>query len=104
MRLMPSSHRGTAKQTLARKYRVRGRVQGVGYRYFVEKAANELGIRGHVKNLRDGSVEVYAIGEANCIRAFKEKLAEGPPAARVTGIEESEEAVRSDYGGFSIEH
>ena len=89
--------------TVARKFRVRGRVQGVGYRYFAERVANQLGICGSVKNLADGSVEVYAIGAESDLNAFKSRLAEGPIAASVTAVEESDEAVRSDYQGFSIE-
>ncbi|MGH9430989.1 MAG: acylphosphatase [Terriglobia bacterium] len=81
-----------------------GQVQGVGYRYFAEKAATRLGIRGYVKNLWDGSVEVYAVGEESELEAFKRQLAEGPRAARVTEIEESEEVVRSDYRRFVVEY
>ncbi|MGH9452966.1 MAG: acylphosphatase [Terriglobia bacterium] len=81
-----------------------GRVQGVGYRYFAEKAANRLGIRGYVRNLRDGGVEVYAVGNNSDLEAFRRQLAEGPSAARVTEIQESEEAVRSDYDRFVVEY
>jgi acylphosphatase len=51
-------------QKLARLYRVRGRVQGVGFRYFVEHAAAALGVTGWVRNLDDGDVEVYAAGNS----------------------------------------
>jgi len=88
---------------VARKYRVLGRVQGVGYRYFAERVANQLGIRGSVKNLADGSVEVYAMGPESDLDAFKSRLADGPIAASVTAVEESEEAVHSDYHGFFVE-
>ena len=47
---------------IARLYRVRGRVQGVGFRYFVEHSAKGLGVSGWVRNVDDGSVEVYALG------------------------------------------
>lgn len=104
MRSVPKASRSGSQVKVARKYRVQGRVQGVGYRYFAERLANQLGIRGYVKNLGDGSVEVYAIGEETGLDAFKRQLAEGPIAASVTVIEESEEAVRSDYDGFFIEH
>jgi len=82
---------------------ISGRVQGVGFRYFAERVALQLGIRGYVKNLWSGSVEVYAIGDEAWLEEFKRQLAEGPRSARVKGIEESEESVREEYGGFVIE-
>ncbi|MHB8656051.1 MAG: acylphosphatase [Terriglobia bacterium] len=88
---------------IARTYVISGRVQGVGYRYFAQRLAQEHGIFGYVKNLSNGSVEVYAIGNENTLDQFKRQLAEGPRSARVTGIEESEETVREKYGRFVIE-
>jgi acylphosphatase len=88
----------------ARKYRVSGQVQGVGYRYFAEKMANRLGMHGYVKNLWDGTVEVYAIGEERELEAFKVILAEGPSAARVAEIEEREATVSNEYQRFVIEY
>lgn len=88
---------------LARTYVISGRVQGVGFRYFAERVANKLGIRGYVKNLSTGSVEVYAIGDEPALEEFKRHLAEGPRSARVTGIEESDEAVSEEYSRFMIE-
>lgn len=82
---------------------ISGRVQGVGFRYFAERAAHQLGICGYVKNLWSGSVEVYAIGDEASLEEFKRQLAEGPRSARVKGIEESDEAVREEYGRFVIE-
>jgi acylphosphatase len=88
---------------LAKKYVISGRVQGVGFRFFAERVANQLGIRGHVKNRWDGTVEVYAIGDANSLEQLKLQLAEGPRSARVAGIEETDEPVRKDYSTFMIE-
>ncbi len=88
---------------VARKYEVSGRVQGVGFRFFVERWANQLGLRGYVKNRGDGSVEVYAIGEATALEALKFHLAEGPRSARVTAVEESDEPLRKGYSTFMIE-
>ncbi len=82
---------------------ISGRVQGVGFRYFAERVANQLGICGYVKNLSTGSVEVYAIGNELALEEFKRHLAEGPRSARVTGIEESEETVSGEYTRFRIE-
>lgn len=92
-----------ARPKIARTYRITGRVQGVGFRYFAERWANELGIEGYVKNCWDGSVEVYAIGDEVMLERLKRQLAEGPRSARVAGIEESEEAVNPRYTGFVIE-
>ena len=88
---------------VARKYVISGRVQGVGFRYFTERKANQLGIIGCVKNCWDGSVEVYAVGEPISLEEFKGLLAEGPRSARVTSIVESEEPVDKRRTAFVIE-
>ncbi len=62
---------------------VLGRVQGVGFRYFVFTTARALGVRGWVRNLRDGSVEVQALGVPVAIRRLEAALREGPGHARV---------------------
>jgi acylphosphatase len=82
-------------------YRVRGRVQGVGFRYFVEHAANALGVRGYVRNLDDDSVEVYASGTAAQLSELAGLLWKGPRWAEVRGVDESEAPVE-DYSGFNI--
>lgn len=66
---------------------VTGRVQGVGFRFFVENRAAVLGLRGWVRNLRTGQVEVLATGEEGVLRTFLEDLREGPRLAKVTGVE-----------------
>jgi len=88
---------------LAKKYVISGRVQGVGFRFFVERWAGQLGICGYVKNLWDGTVEVYAIGDAASLEQLKLRLAEGPGAARVSGVRESDETVDKRYARFMIE-
>jgi acylphosphatase len=88
---------------LARKYLISGRVQGVGFRFFTERVANQLGILGYVKNCYDGKVEVYAIGDADSLDEFKRHLAEGPRSARVTSVQETDEAVHKEYTDFMIE-
>ncbi|HVX38968.1 MAG TPA: acylphosphatase [Gemmatimonadaceae bacterium] len=70
--------------------RVRGRVQGVGFRWFVREAARGLGVSGWVRNHADGSVEVAAEGPADAIHALRARLMEGPPGASVAGLEELE--------------
>jgi acylphosphatase len=88
---------------VARKYVISGRVQGVGFRYFAEHRAIQLGIVGYVKNCWDGSVEVYAVGDATSLEEFRCHLAEGPRSARVTNIAESEEPVDKRRTTFVIE-
>ncbi len=86
---------------MARRYLVRGRVQGVGYRYFVERAAEQIGVSGYVRNLDDGRVEVYAIGAAGQLSDLAGLLWKGPLWADVRGIDE-EEAPVLQYRGFHI--
>jgi acylphosphatase len=67
---------------------VRGRVQGVGFRWFVRERARELGVSGWVRNRVDGSVEVEAAGEAASLEQFRRWLSKGPPGAIVTAIDD----------------
>ena len=86
----------------ARQYRVRGRVQGVGFRWFVQRAAQELGVAGYVKNLDDGSVEVYAVGSDEQLAELAGRLRKGPPYSEVRAVEEQEAAARR-MNSFGIE-
>jgi acylphosphatase len=70
---------------------IRGRVQGVGFRWFVREQGRLLGVRGWVKNRPDGSVEVTADGDAAALEALRARLASGPPGADVTELQELEE-------------
>jgi acylphosphatase len=72
----------------ARRYTVRGRVQGVGFRWFVEAEAHKLRIAGWVRNNSDGAVELLAIGTRAQLAALLAKLWQGPRAARVDDVEE----------------
>lgn len=72
------------------RLRVAGRVQGVGFRYFVRVQARDLGLTGRVRNLRDGSVEVEAAGPEPALADLREALREGPRGARVESVEEEE--------------
>lgn len=71
----------------AETLRVQGRVQGVGYRWWARQAASGLGLEGWVRNRRDGSVEILAIGAAETIDTLAESCREGPRAAAVTAVE-----------------
>jgi acylphosphatase len=66
---------------------VRGKVQGVGFRWFVRERAKALGVAGRVCNQPDGSVEVEAEGDARSIATLLDQLRAGPPGAKVLGIE-----------------
>jgi acylphosphatase len=87
----------------AKTFRVRGRVQGVGFRWFVESAARQIGIAGWVRNRSDGSVEVLAQGSREQLFALRAKLHEGPRAARVDEVEEFEAQPQEDMKTFRIE-
>lgn len=65
---------------------IAGRVQGVGFRHFIWRRAGELGLRGDVRNLPGGEVEVRALGESSQIARLAALAREGPPAARVTEV------------------
>ena len=80
----------TEQTTHARRFVVRGRVQGVGFRWFVEREARVLGIAGWVRNDADGSVEVLGLGTRDQHFSFRARLQAGPRAARVDNVEEFE--------------
>jgi len=86
----------------AKHYLIRGRVQGVGYRYFALEAAERHQIRGYVRNLPAGEVEVRAEGEEAALVSFKQELEKGPRMARVINIMEQELPVSSLYSSFLI--
>jgi acylphosphatase len=65
---------------------VRGRVQGVGFRWFVRERGQQLGLRGWVRNRSDGTVEVAAVGGADDVDAFRQSLTNGPPGADVREV------------------
>jgi acylphosphatase len=86
-----------------KRYIVRGRVQGVGFRWFVEREAHMLGIAGWVRNNHDGSVEVLAQGTRDQLSGLHSRLREGPRAARVDAVEVSEASPTSGISSFRIE-
>ncbi|HEX6939249.1 MAG TPA: acylphosphatase [Longimicrobiales bacterium] len=71
-----------------RAYRITGRVQGVGFRWWTRAEAEALRLRGTVRNGEDGSVEVVAAGDPAALEHFRRRLAEGPPGARVDHVDE----------------
>jgi len=94
--------RAARQANAARRWFVRGRVQGVGYRYFAQHAATSLGLAGYVRNLDDGRVEVYAAGPEEKLSQLTGLLYRGPRWAEVRGVEEQQAAVQR-HSGFRIE-
>jgi acylphosphatase len=90
-------------QTLVRRFLVRGRVQGVGFRWFVEREAHILGIAGWVRNNSDASVEILAMGTRDQLAGLRSRLREGPRAARVDNVEEFDAKPISGLTTFRIE-
>jgi acylphosphatase len=89
--------------TSCRRFIVRGRVQGVGFRWFVEREAHALGISGWVRNNADGAVEVLAMGSEQQLAALKQKLQQGPRAARVDAVDEVAAQAPPNLNTFRIE-
>ena len=80
-------------------------VQGVGYRFFATRTAERLGLTGWVKNLRDGRVEVYAIGSPTALKGFRRELERGPAGAIVDDVREEQSEIDAQYANhFTIEH
>lgn len=86
-----------------RGYRVRGRVQGVGFRWWTRRIAEELGVGGSVRNLADGSVEVHACGSAEAVERLGALLRAGPPGARVDRVDSVDPDPGMPAAGFRIE-
>jgi acylphosphatase len=82
------------------RIRVRGMVQGVGYRYFVRNEAKALGLSGFVKNKPDGSVEIVAEGERGLVDSLIGKLRVGPHYASVGGLDIQWEEPTGQFGDF----
>lgn len=91
-------------EELAKRFFVSGRVQGVGFRYFAEQQAGKLGVNGFVRNLSDGRVEVYAIGDARQMEALRALLRQGPRMSQVHRVDEEDAEVLGNFAfGFFIE-
>ena len=89
---------------VARRFIVQGRVQGVGYRFFAIRAAARHQVKGTVKNLPDGNVEVIAQGPREDVEAFKLDLAAGPSNAYVSQLEELDVPVEQNRKAFLIDY
>ena len=88
---------------VARKFIISGMVQGVGYRFFAQRAAARHQITGYVRNLEDGRVEALVEGEALTVESFKHDLSAGPSYSNVEHIEEIVLEPTGFYPAFRIE-
>ena len=88
---------------VARKFLIHGEVQGVGYRFFAQRAAARHQVVGFVRNLPDGSVEALAEGAPADVESFKHDLATGPAWAQVENVEEINLDPTGEYSSFRIE-
>ncbi len=81
---------------------VKGRVQGVGFRYWTKKEAYFLGLHGYVKNLDDGSVEAFLEGDEDAVKEMLEALHQGPDLSNVTEVTTQEHQFQNQYDTFLI--
>jgi acylphosphatase len=88
----------------AKRFLVSGIVQGVGFRYFMRRAARSFGLRGWVRNLRDGRVEAVAAGPEEALERFIEQVRTGPGGAHVTGLETADAELDPGLEEFEIRY
>jgi acylphosphatase len=86
---------------IARRGVVSGAVQGVGFRFFAERAARQARVNGWVRNRPDGTVETVVEGDAKAVALYLERLRSGPPGSRVTSLVEEERSLEG-YDSFEI--
>lgn len=98
---MEGGAKGSGHKQCARRWFISGQVQGVGFRYFVERKAGLLGIHGWARNLDDGRVEVYGVGTREALEEMAAALHTGPRMAHVTGVEQREDLIQR-FSSFSI--
>jgi acylphosphatase len=88
---------------MAAQILVKGRVQGVGFRWFAMREAESLGITGYVKNLVNGQVEIFVEGERDIVQHFKQIMNRGPSYGRVDELDFTEMPFQDKYRNFSVE-
>jgi acylphosphatase len=89
---------------IARRYFVSGRVQGVGFRYFVQDAAVREGVSGYVRNLPDGRVEALVEGDADAVTRVERAIRSGPGGARVEYVDVDTLEPSGAYRSFRVNH
>ncbi len=83
---------------------VSGNVQGVGFRYFTRRVARELGVKGYVKNLSDGRVYIYAVGDEIMLDKFMSAINRGPPTAVVRKVDVRKVDVNGSFDSFEVRY
>lgn len=91
----PAQHRMFRMTTVTKRLSVSGRVQGVGFRMYMQEKARSLGVIGWVRNRRDGSVEAVVEGTPQAVEAIIAWAHRGPPSAVVTGVKVADESAGS---------
>jgi acylphosphatase len=92
----------SGRSTAAVHVIVKGRVQGVGFRYFTQAAAHRQGIKGWVRNVANGDVEARATGPRPVLEVWLEELRKGPPLSRVDQLDVNWDEQPGDFLGFEI--
>ena len=95
---------GDTSSMIARRFLVSGRVQGVGFRFFITRTAARLGVTGWTRNLADGRVEVMAQGNREALEALKADLSSGPRTARVLDLEIGDETPDVTLMDFNVRY
>lgn len=85
-----------------RVIKIHGKVQGVGYRFFATRVARRLGLKGWIRNLRDGTVDAVVEGETEAIDEWLEEIREGPRYAEVTKIDQEQKTFLGKFGDFDV--
>lgn len=83
---------------------IEGRVQGVGFRYFVQREATRLGLNGWVRNLRSGGVQLVAEGPKSDLNSLLAIVRKGPPMAQVQRVDASWKQAKGEFGSFEIKY
>lgn len=100
---MAEADRGQGEEMAREAFIIRGRVQGVGFRWWTRREAVRLGVVGSVRNLPDGTVSVRAVATPAVLERFRGVLSSGPPLARVDRIVEIEFGTGSEPAEFTID-
>jgi len=81
---------------------IKGKVQGVGFRAFTKERADEVGVKGWVRNLADGRVESVMQGKSEAVEKLLESVRKGPRSSRVDGVEAKEEKIGEEFRDFRV--
>lgn len=87
---------------VARRFFISGRVQGVGFRYFIHDVAMRESVSGYVRNLPDGRVEALVEGDEEAVTRVERRIRSGPGGARVEHVDVNAEAPSGAYTSFEV--